>query len=543
MLDHANPFHSGERRAQARAGVGNVAEWAGSYIRPFMPDQHRAFFAQLPFLVLAGAAADGRHWVTLVDGPDGFVGSPDATTVTVDAKPSPQDPLEASLTRGADIGMLGIELATRRRNRLSGRFRAHGSGYAIDVRQSFGNCPQYIHERTWERVSSNDTPSAIRSSALNIDQVTRIRAADTLFLGTGYKGKGTHASNGFDASHRGGAPGFVQVQNSKHLRIPDYAGNNFFNSIGNLLENPAIGLVFVDFETGGLLHLSGRAKIDWDPDDSQDPNAHRMIDVTIDAVVDRPAAISLRWSQDQAGLRDLIVTRKVVEAKGISSFHFTAADGGSLAPFEAGQHLPIELDIPGEPGRVKRSYSLSGAPEADTYRLSIKREAHGIASRFLHDTVQVGDRISARAPSGDFVVPSDKCPLVLVSAGVGLTPMVSMLHAVAAQDADRFVWYVHGARNSAQHAFKSEVETLVASRPNLAKQIRYSQPLHTDTAGIDFDETGRVNVQTLLDLNAGPNANYMLCGPAQWIADLRSGLEKAGVPTHNIHFETFGPAG
>lgn len=147
MLDDANPFHAGERRAQARAGVGDVAEWAAGFIRPAMPDQHRGFFTQLPFLVLAGADADGRHWVTLLDGAEGFVGSPDAKTLTIDAAPSPQDPLAPALTQGTDIGLLGIELATRRRNRLSGTFRPNDTGYAIDVRQSFGNCPQYIHEK------------------------------------------------------------------------------------------------------------------------------------------------------------------------------------------------------------------------------------------------------------------------------------------------------------------------------------------------------------------------------------------------------------
>ncbi|MEM7567399.1 MAG: pyridoxamine 5'-phosphate oxidase family protein, partial [Pseudomonadota bacterium] len=402
MPDTANPFHAGERRAQARAGVPDVANWAAGYIRPQMPDQHRAFFAQLPFLVLAGADGDGRHWVTLLDGPEGFVASPDAATLTVDAAPDTQDPLAAALVDGADVGLLGIELATRRRNRLSGRFQPEGGGSTIHVRQSFGNCPQYIHERVWRRVPAVETPSATRSHTLNEGQIARIRAADTLFLGTGYEGRGAHASNGFDASHRGGAPGFVQVVDATHLRIPDYAGNNFFNTIGNLLENPAIGLVFVDFETGGLLHLSGRATIDWDPADGSDLNAQRMIDVTIDAVVDRPAALSLRWSRDDAGLRSLVVADKVVESETITSFYVAAADGGPLAPFEAGQHLPIELDIPGQPGRVKRSYSLSGAPGADAYRLSIKREAQGTASRFLHDQVEVGTRIEARAPSGDF---------------------------------------------------------------------------------------------------------------------------------------------
>ncbi len=543
MLDDANPFHAGERRAQARAGVGDVAAWAGGYIRPAMPDQHRAFFADLPFLVLAGADADGQHWVTLLDGPEGFVTSPDATTLLLNATPSPQDPLAGNLTKGTDVGVLGIELATRRRNRLNGAFRRQGTGYAIDVRQSFGNCPQYIHERAWRRVPAGETLPAIRTDRLNDQQIATIRAADTLFLGTGHYAQGEYASNGFDASHRGGAPGFVQVVDSTHLRIPDYAGNNFFNTIGNLLENPAIGLVFVDFETGGLLHLSGSATVDWNPKDNQDPDAQRMIDVTIEAVVERPAALSLRWSRDDEGLRDLVVTRKVVEAEGITSLYLAASDDKPLLPFDAGQHLPIELDIPGQPALVKRSYSLSGAPGTDTYRLSIKREERGIASRFLHDQVHVGSRIAARVPSGEFVVPDDESPLVLASAGVGLTPMLSMLHAAAQQSTDRPVWYVHGARNGARHALASEVDALVASKQNFAKQILYSRPSEADTVGVDYDDVGRINARTLLDLPTGRGTQYMLCGPSQWIADVYAGLEAAGVPAQHIHFETFGPVG
>lgn len=543
MLDAANPFHAGELQAQARVGVTDVADWAAGFIRPFMPDQHRAFFAQLPFLVLAGADAEGRHWVTLLDGPDGFVRSPDAKTLTLDTTPDPQDPLADALTNGTEIGMLGIELASRRRNRLSGTFRASGTGYAIDIRQSFGNCPQYIHERTWRRTPSGDPAPASRTTALTDAQIARIHAADTLFLGTGHTGHGDHASNGFDASHRGGEPGFVQVTDPTHLRLPDYAGNNFFNTIGNLLENPSIGLVFVDFETGGLLHLSGRASIDWDATDSHDSNALRMIDITIDAVVDRPAALTLRWTQDDADLRDLVIFDKVAETEDISSFYLAAADCTPLAPFEAGQHLPVELDIPGQPGETRRSYSLSGAPDSDTYRLSIKREGKGLASRFLHDELHIGDHIKARRPSGDFVVPCSNCPLVLVSAGVGLTPMLSALHAAASDGSERPVWYVHGARNGASHALKSEVEALIADRTNLTTHIRYSRPDASDKIGTDYHAKGRVTAQSLLDLNAGPEAHYMLCGPAKFLADIRNGLEAAGVPPRHIHFEIFGPTG
>lgn len=542
MLDTANPFHAGELRAQALTGKTDVPQWAAGFIRPFMPDQHRAFFAELPFLVLAGADAQGRAWVTLIDGPDGFVASPDATTLTLNTQPDVQDPLAEAFAHGTDVGLLGIELATRRRNRMSGHLQRSGAGFVINVRQSFGNCPQYIHARAWHRVPSTIPPRATQAKALSPDHMDRMRAADTLFIGTGHHGDADHPANGYDASHRGGAPGFVQVVDGTHLRIPDYAGNNFFNTIGNLVENPSIGLVFVDFETGGLLHVTGRATIDWDAQNSHDPNALRMIDVTVDAVLDRPAALALRWSAEDAGLRDLVVTRKVRESADITSFYLAAADGAPLPSFEPGQHLPIDVDIPGQTGATARSYSLSGAPGDDHYRLSIKREAHGLASRYLHDHVAVGDSIRARVPSGDFVIPCSDCPLVLVSAGVGLTPMVAALHAAAA-GSDRPVWYVHGARNGAHHALRDEVDALARDRPNLRTRILYSQPDETDVPGRDYDAAGRVTAETLLALNAGPGAHYMLCGPARFLADIRTNLETANVPTQNIHVETFGPTG
>jgi len=290
------PFHPGEITARTRAGAGDVTSRVANFIRPYMPDQHRAFFEALPFVVLAAQDGDSQTWVTILEGEPGFITSPDATTLRLADGPEAQDPLAPALAQGADIGLLGIELSTRRRNRLSGRFHHAETGYAIDVQQSFGNCPKYISKRDWHSVPDHRPGTATRADHLSPDQMARIGAADTLFLGSGQHDGTDAPSNGFDASHRGGAAGFVQVITPSHLRIPDYAGNNFFNTIGNLLRNPHLGAVFVDFATGGLLHLTGRAQIDWEPQDSRDPDARRMIDLTVTQVIDRPGALSLRWT-------------------------------------------------------------------------------------------------------------------------------------------------------------------------------------------------------------------------------------------------------
>lgn len=538
-----NPFHSGELEAQARAGVGDVAKWAGGFIRDYLPEQHRLFHTSQPFLVVSGGDGDGRTWITLVDGPEGFAASPDPRRITLATELEVSDPLAGSFRDGADVGVLGIELATRRRNRFSGRVTAGADGYTIDVRQTFGNCPQYIHERAWTRVPRTEAVVPARSASLSDAQIARITSADTLFIGSGHQGADGAASNGFDASHRGGAPGFVQVVDGTHLRIPDYSGNNFFNTIGNILSNPRIGLLFVDFETGGLLHLTGRATIDWDPKDAHDQDAWRYIDVKIDAVLDRPGAVGLRWTKQDHLSRPLRLVERVEETPTVTSFYLEPADGRPLEPFAPGQYLPVEIRIQGHSAPLKRSYSLSGSP-ADTtrYRLSIKREDLGLVSRTLHEHLQVGGLIAARQPSGDFVIPCDDCPLVLVSAGVGLTPMLSMLHA-SAHKQNRPVWYVHGTRNGRDHALREEVDRLVAANDHLRKNVYYSQPDDADLPGRDYDGKGRVTAERLLALDAGPEARYMLCGPTAFLSDVRNGLEAAGVPADHIHFETFGPTG
>ncbi|WP_323766748.1 pyridoxamine 5'-phosphate oxidase family protein [Antarctobacter sp.] len=539
--DLINPFHAGERAAQDRAGIGNVAEWAGGFIRDHLPEQHRAFHTSLPFMVVSGGDTEGRTWITVVEGPDGYAISPDPRRVQLNTQLGADDPLAAAFNTGTDIGVLGIELATRRRNRFSGHVKAAGAGYAIDIRQTFGNCPQYIHERAWTRVET--TPgTAKHSDALTEDQVARIGVADTMFIGSGHQGEKGAASNGYDASHRGGAPGFVHVADATHLQIPDYAGNNFFNTIGNLISDPHIGLLFIDFETGGLLHISGRATVDWDPKGSHDHDAWRMINVEIDAVIDRPAAVSLRWAKQDHLSRRLKLAKRVKESADITSFYFTPADGRPLDPFEAGQYLPIEVQIPGQKGTSKRSYSLSGPPqERRFYRISVKREDKGLVSRFLHDQLREGSVIEAQKPSGDFVIPCSNCPLVLVSAGVGLTPMLSALHASSYRD--RPVWYVYGTRGSSDHAMRREVAALVSANHYAAQHIAYSRPEKDDIEGRHYHSHGRITADMLIGLNAGSQAQYMLCGPAAFLADIRNGLEARGVAPEQIHFETFGPTG
>ena len=232
------PFHPGEQEVQERLGVRDIEDWARKVVRDHLPEDHRAFHTALPFLVVTARDSEGRPWATLLTGPDEFVASPDARSLVIDSKPVLGDALEEALTLGSDIGILGIELSTRRRNRVNGRVLNNGSDPIVfSVEQSFGNCPQYIRERNWRRVEGELAGKPTRGARLTISQQEWIASADTFFIASGYRAEGESATFGMDASHRGGDRGFVRVASDTRLAFPDYAGNNHFNTIGNLVRS------------------------------------------------------------------------------------------------------------------------------------------------------------------------------------------------------------------------------------------------------------------------------------------------------------------
>jgi predicted pyridoxine 5'-phosphate oxidase superfamily flavin-nucleotide-binding protein len=289
----ANPFHLGEREAQALAGV----QPPGASIRSFMPDQHRMFFAQLP-LLLAGVA-DQAGWpvATALASPPGFVSSPDPCVLHIAAVPALADPATSGLWAGVPIGLLGIDLGTRRRNRANGTVTALGmDGITVSVLQSFGNCPQYIQTR-----DAKDAEEPARSASVEclagLDRAAQaiVVGADTFFVASGSGGRGGEAG-GMDVSHRGGRPGFVRVDGDV-LTIPDFRGNRYFNTLGNLLLNPRVGLLFIDFTTGDLLQLQGCAEIVWDGEEVRSfVGAERLWRVRVTAGWRRRAVLPVRWT-------------------------------------------------------------------------------------------------------------------------------------------------------------------------------------------------------------------------------------------------------
>jgi uncharacterized protein len=244
---------------QARAGVRAQAARLGSAMlaTPDLNGGMSSFLADREFAVLTGRDADGRLWTSPLIAAPGFLEAFDRT-LRIHTTFGPQSPLQG-LDEGQPVGLLGIEFATRRRLRVNGALTYAGvDSLEVSVDQAFGNCPKYIQQRDLER---NERPSAsgshlARSGRLEAEHIALVARADTLFLGT------VHPVRGADASHRGGPPGFVRVENGQ-LWWPDYPGNNMFNSFGNLATDPSAALLFVDFDTGETLHLSGTATVEW----------------------------------------------------------------------------------------------------------------------------------------------------------------------------------------------------------------------------------------------------------------------------------------
>lgn len=287
------PFHDGELRAHIEAGTGTP----GFAIREMMPDQHRHFFSSLRFVMVATTDNDGWPVATIVTGPQGFINSNDPQSLTIAATAHWQDSFIPLVETDKAIGMLGIEFSNRRRNRVNGYVTAFDKeGLHVHVKQSFGNCPKYIQARDVSN-EKNDVGVSSRDffNDLSDDAKNMINNADTFFVATA---SGSEAMNGsgVDISHRGGMPGFIRIDGNT-LTIPDFVGNRYFNTLGNMLVEPRAALLFIDFKSGDLLHLQGTTEVLWQSDETGNlVGAERLWRFHITSGWIKSNAIPLQWT-------------------------------------------------------------------------------------------------------------------------------------------------------------------------------------------------------------------------------------------------------
>ncbi|MET3291874.1 UNVERIFIED_CONTAM: nitric oxide dioxygenase [Brevibacillus sp. OAP136] len=249
------------------------------------------------------------------------------------------------------------------------------------------------------------------------------------------------------------------------------------------------------------------------------------------------------------GFRPFRVERKVQESDRITSFYLVPQDGGTIASFAPGQYISVKLDIPGETNTHIRQYSLSDAPGKPYYRISVKREdgqqdrPAGKVSNYLHQKVEQGDTLLLSAPAGDFVLnQEDARPLVLLSGGVGLTPMVSMLQASVAANAQRQVIFIHSTQNGDTHAMKAQIEELASKHSQLSVHWCYTQPTEQDRAAGAFEKEGYIDLAWLKQVLPTTDAAFYFCGPVSYMKAMHSYLTEMGAASADLHYEFFGPA-
>jgi len=580
-----SPFHRGEQILQQRLGVRERMERFGrKVIRDHMPDQHQEFYRQLPFVLVGHADQHGWPWASILFNPAGFISSADAYSMNINAAPVAGDPLADALHSGTRLGLLGIELPTRRRNRLAAHItNVSAAGIELRVDQAFGNCPQYIQTRELVPLATKDMP------APQVDQITEltpeiralIEASDTFFVASANssdknfdnntdKNTGNKlASDGADVSHRGGKPGFIRVDGNS-LTIPDYLGNNHFNTLGNFHENPKAGLLFVDFENGHLLTLTGRVEVLWDSEETQHfTGAERLWTFHLDHGRYQKHVLPLRWQLNEYSANTLLtgtwreaetqqhaeqqrdqwlpykVVRVVEESSVIRSFYLQP-QGHRQAAFEPGQFLTIKIPIDGK--SLIRTYTLSSAPADEYLRISVKREAAGVVSDYLHQHLGVGDSLEAKSARGDFTFDASASrPAVLLSAGIGITPMLSMAkHALVEgfrTRRTRPVTLISSARDHLQRGFFEELNEIAQqSKGHIRSVWALSQPDSTLKEGHDFHHQGHISAQLLQSVLALDDYDFYLCGPSGFMQSMYDMVRKLGVPDARIFAEEFGPA-
>jgi ferredoxin-NADP reductase/predicted pyridoxine 5'-phosphate oxidase superfamily flavin-nucleotide-binding protein len=550
-------YHDGELRVQRLARASDEARISGQMINKAIPSEAIEFIMQQTLLVIGSIDPCGQVWASVIFGQAGFLQVESDQQLQIDVSQTLQcndDPLWNNLRQNPGVGLLIIELDSRRRLRINGRARKlSATRYAIDVASVYPNCPKYIQRRQSRKLSNatlekaqqryaTPSTSASHGNVLSTAQQLMITSADTFFVAS------AHPEQGVDASHRGGQPGFVQLLNERELRIPDFPGNHMFNTLGNFDSYPHAGLVFINFKHRRLLQLIGQPKILWDLDEPHDNTGGtcRFWQFTVSSWREHTQAFDLDWvflgysphipeqrehdlyepvldSSAEPGLT-LRVEHINRENEHIKSFSLTAVDGELLPEYQPGAHLQMTIKLP-DGSRLRRHYSLlSNAADRSHYEIAVQLQPRGRGgSRYLHERIVEGDVLESRAPVNNFPMAGNARHSILIAGGIGITPILSMLHWL---DSNALSYELHySASSNTTPAFNSRIKCMAGDRVKFYNsQVSQKQ---------------RMDLQHML-LDPKPGTHVYVCGPQRLINSVRETATAAGWPAHRIHFESFG---
>lgn len=605
---NGNPFHSGELHVQKLAGTSGVASELGQFlgqtldpvsnIATWFSNLNIAWLASITPCDAAQTIFDKspddhrpRIWVSAVFGPHGFIFPRDPENLIITLPPSVhtrQDILYSNISVGnAPVAFLAIDFEARRRYRANGTVQLSepsDANITIHIAEAFPNCPKYIQKRiisTNSLVNHRNDPgeatfSMHLSLTLSLHDVQLIKNADTFFLGT------YNAGTGVDINHRGGQPGFVRVLNDSRIMWPDYRGNGMFQSFGNLHVNNRAGITFLDFDTGLLLQLTGRARIEWEKfsEENLEAAALRVVYFDIDAVRRSEGPVTpYRWQllqpsmynpeipdSSQAGKSSefpVVVTlvKTTQESVDVKTFRFLAP---KFVKFLPGQYATFEFSkldgIGDDQLPAVRTWTLSEAANSSrgdvTLEISVKRKAKGLISSWLHEHAAPGMKVLLRGIGGemspfgeDHSIPSK---LLMLSAGIGITPNMAIVRGLGtrfgidAVDGMPDVVMLHQERCFESMPFRSELlRRCKASNGKLRMNVHVSGGLSESDKLSDYGRSGvltggRITVdcvrQAVDDLK---ERVVYLCGPTGFMDELTKALVVEGVDGKDIVFEKF----
>jgi ferredoxin-NADP reductase len=530
-------FHQGELAVQVIANEADIAQRNGVVVSEHIIKGAIPFISQQFMTAISSTDKNNQIWTSILFGEPGFIQATDDQHILINSQQTihqASDPLWHNIKHNTQVGLLMIELSTRRRFRVNGHIASLGNGkFEVTVAQAYPNCPKYIQRRQptlAKDTLSYKTPAPETGEHLTSKQIELIENADSFFVGSGVN---KHHN---DASYRGGNPGFIKVENQHQLLIPDYKGNSMFNTLGNFHSNPNAGIVLVDFEKNTILQLTGTAKVLWDQQDEKNDTGgtKRYWHFNISRWQETTLPASLHWTffdysphnpkPTKPDHLTLVVSHIEKKSEKVKLFKFSAKNGEILPAFEPGSHLPIEVKL-SKTSKALRHYSIiSSSRDNRFYEIAVQQEIHGGGgSNYMHEQLHIGDALQAKYPVNAFSLVSPKKHHILIAGGIGITPILSMLKKLSEDNESYELHY--SVKTQHDMVLKEEIILLAGKNAH----FYYSQE----------GQSNRLDLNLLFASN-NKSSHVYICGPIRMIEAVKDCADDHHWQASQIHYESFG---